>query len=51
MKYTGTLRSRLVVSYIYDTSIIKVAVMLEDAIKEIVKSVPENYYRYTPGKN
>jgi len=33
MKYTGTLRSRMVVTYIYDTSIIKVAVILEDADK------------------
>ena len=28
-----------------------VAVMLDNAIKEIVKSVPEDYYRYKPGKN
>ena len=27
-----------------------VAVMLDAAIKEIVKSVPEDYYRYKPGK-
>ena len=28
-----------------------VAVMLDNAIKEIVKSVPEDYYRYKPEKN
>ncbi|MFB3786350.1 MAG: Wzz/FepE/Etk N-terminal domain-containing protein [bacterium] len=33
MKYPGHLRSRMVVSYINDTSIIKIAVMLEDAEK------------------
>ncbi|HOJ59457.1 MAG TPA: hypothetical protein PK878_04155 [bacterium] len=43
MKYPGTLRSRLLVSYIYDTSIIKVAAMLEDAEKaaEVVNTLAQ----------